>query len=319
MDDPIAARLRAERIDALYHFTSVENLPGIAGQQALCSKKYLADHAQWPCPEPGGNELSQNLDAHHGNTAFVELFFTPHNPMAYWRKRQRHICWLVIEPSVASGPGVVFTNRNAAATGHLTGSGLEGVGLVNFAAVRAIPRPGDRSGWVEPVQAEVMVPERVPLTIVRSIAFISQASLEDSERRWGAAAHPPFVVRPDLFGDVPGGGPEAISFPFLKKALLTDEVITRASANLPRPHRNRFAPATTGEIFAVAGIRSYPGSTVSFDWCKSGPSNTLSFDRQGDFTSWHPEARSGLSVGSHHVTIQVNGVRWSTMPFEVVE
>ena len=52
--DDILERLEAERINHLYHWTSLENLSGISRIQQICSKKVLDDYGLWPPPQPVG-------------------------------------------------------------------------------------------------------------------------------------------------------------------------------------------------------------------------------------------------------------------------
>lgn len=96
----ILARLKQERINALYHFTSVENLLNICEMQALCSKKMLEDEGRWPPPIPGGNTLSHSLDRYNGNWDKVPLNLTPHTPMVYGKKRKEHLCFFIINYEV---------------------------------------------------------------------------------------------------------------------------------------------------------------------------------------------------------------------------
>jgi hypothetical protein len=98
----ILARLQQERISTLYHFTSVENLPYIRQMQALCSKETLGHAGLWPAPAPGGNLKSHNLDRQRGNWDKVCLNFTPYTPMAYYKKREHHLCFLSIQIQVAN-------------------------------------------------------------------------------------------------------------------------------------------------------------------------------------------------------------------------
>src|SRR5439155_23114198 len=89
----ILQKLRQERIGALFHFTSVENLPCIARLGALCSKATLQQRGMWPCADPGGNELSHSLDARNDNWDKLSVYWTPNTPMAYRKKRAKHLCF----------------------------------------------------------------------------------------------------------------------------------------------------------------------------------------------------------------------------------
>lgn len=142
----ILARLQQEKITALYHFTSVENLVLICERQALYSKQALEEEGRWPPPIPGGNPLSHSLDQYQGNWDKVALNLTPYTPMIYHRKREQHLCFFVIYPKVAALSGVVFTDTNATRNDHLRGEGLVGLNNINFEAIHSTPRPGDREG-----------------------------------------------------------------------------------------------------------------------------------------------------------------------------
>jgi ssDNA thymidine ADP-ribosyltransferase DarT-like protein len=181
----ILRRLRQEEITALYHFTSIENLRLIREMGALCSKFVLETAHSWPCPEPGGNNLSHSLDSIRGNLDKVSVSFSPYMPMVYHKKRSSHLCFFILKVEVATHPGVLFTDRNAASTqGQRRAAGLSGLDLVDFRAFRS-HRPWDRAGWIEPVQAEVLIPGKVPLGDVREVVFARDASLQEGERVGG--------------------------------------------------------------------------------------------------------------------------------------
>src|SRR5260370_14339668 len=168
------ARLKHEGITALYHFTSVENLPSICHTGGLYSKQMLEDAGKWPCPVPGGEGPSHSLDRTIGNWDKVSLSLTPHTPMAYRRKGKVHFCFFIVHPEVATWLGVVFTDSNAAGTtNQLRGKGLTGLNNIKFDFIRSTSRPGDREGWKRHVQAEVLVPDRIPFTYVSEVAFVS--------------------------------------------------------------------------------------------------------------------------------------------------
>src|SRR5579884_212127 len=151
----IHTRLTKEGIKALYHFTSVENLPSICQTQALCSKQTLEGKRLWPPPSTGGKGPSHSLDRYKGNWDKVSLSLTPHTPMIFHRKKEQHLCFLLVSLEVATWLGVEFTDTNAArTTNYHRGQGLSGLNYIKFDVIRATPRPWDREGWVYPVQAE---------------------------------------------------------------------------------------------------------------------------------------------------------------------
>ncbi len=151
----ILARLRQERISALYHFTNVENLPSICQLEALYSKQILAQQELLSTLVTGGNPLSHDLDHYHGNWDKVSLSLTPHTPMAYNRKRAQHLCFFLIKPEVGTWLDVVFTDSNAARNDHKRGLGLIGLNNIQFNIIRAIPFSVNE--WHRFVQAEVLI------------------------------------------------------------------------------------------------------------------------------------------------------------------
>ena len=104
----------------------------------------------------------------------------------------------MVDNQVAGREGVIFTSTNATANGHQREEGLEGVGLLDPQVLRSLPMPWDPS-WKPKVQAEVLVPDLVELDFVKGVAFLSDASMKEAERLWGAAPHPPFKVIPKFF------------------------------------------------------------------------------------------------------------------------
>src|SRR5947209_17862402 len=202
---PIVRRLAAERIQALYHFTSVENLPLIVATGGLLSKHALQRHHIAP-PAPGGNEVSRDLDRRNDNWDFVSLSFTPHIPMAYYKKRDSHLCYFVLHPHVAALPGVMFTDRNATDHTHRRGGDVTGLNLIDFTVVRYEHAP-DRADWKPLVQAEVLVPARVDLGCVAYVGFVSEASRDEAVRLMAHipedARRPSLLVAPSVFAGDP--------------------------------------------------------------------------------------------------------------------
>ena len=315
--EKIIQKLRQEGICVLYHFTSIENLPSIRDMDALCSKQSLEDSDRWPPPEPGGNDLSHQLDHSTGNWDKLSLNFTPNTPMAYWKKRQSHLCFFVLELSVASHTGVLFTNTNAAAGTQDRQSGLEGLGLVDFNAVRSAPHPWDREGWVRPVQAEVLVPTQIPLACVTEVTFVSQASQEEAERLWGPARHPPFRVEPCHFADLPHLPKPVIGFPYVASVLLTDEIVDQSNYMLPRVHKSAFHRQTNGRITVFVELSALAGTRATFTWNPGGYSDTTEFEQSTEYWHWASIAMESLPDGSCFIDYCLDGIRWTRVCFEL--
>ncbi len=197
--DEILAKLRRENIDNLFHFTAVSNLPLIRHLGGLCSKERLENAKCWASVEPNADDLSLRLDSQLGNWNKVALNLTPHTPFAWKRKLTSHICYILVDPSVAAWQGVEFARLNAARTQEPHRDyGLRGVSSFDFEAIRSAPHERGTPGY-DTVQAEILVPDKISVKYFRSIAFISEASRLEAQRAWGDAPHPPFLVRPHLF------------------------------------------------------------------------------------------------------------------------
>ena len=312
MTGPLETRLAAERIGALYHFTSVENLKTIAQEGALCSKRLLANRRITPVV-PGGNALSQSLDIHHGNVGFVNTYFTPYTPLAYWRKRDRHLCWFVLKPRVADYPGAEITDCNAAANAHVQVDGILGLDLLDFPILRSLPQPGN-ANWKKKVQAELLIPGNAPMDMVREVAFVSSASLEEGERLWGTCPHPPFTVRSGLFSDYPNGAPESIAFAHVESALLTPDTVTKDNALQVRAHQAEYTRHSKGVVHVVASVRVTAGSRAELSVGDGPVLHTEHFDQSRRFIYFPPIRHVDMPQEEQGITIRLNGVRWVTIP-----
>jgi hypothetical protein len=319
-DDPatmILDRLRRERIAALYHFTSVENLSSIRDVQRLCSKEELCTLGKWPCADPGGNQASHNLDQQNDNWDKLSLTYTPRTPMAYRKKPLKHLCFCVIDVGAAALPNVVFTDTNATSTifPHKRETGINGLNLVDFGAVRARPRPWDKEGWLRPVQAEILIPEALPLAYVKEIVFVSDASLAEAERLWGASSHPPFRVDAEMFSDMPGS--LTFSFAFMKQFILTADQIDENNANQPHANRVEFARDQTEQIFALITSHVTAGTVAETIWNPGNIRSTHTFKSSGNYRHWTRIEAQRLPIGECEVEYRLGGVRWATISFRM--
>jgi len=307
----ILDRIRAAGIHNLYHFTCVDNLPGIRAAGAICSKDMLERRGAWPPLRPGGNELSHRLDRDLDRWGHLALSFTPRTPMAYHRKQQDHLCFFRIKPEVAAIAGVRFTDTNAASYAATTGEGLDGLALVNFAAITSRPRPGDRDGWVRPVQAEALIPGQIRLAEVDSVAFVSQASLDEGLRQWGPHPHPDFVVDRGTFADGPG---TTITYPFIDQVAITDASVDEATGFAGIAHQSVISLAA-GRATIVASVGSASGLVLTTTWRPSGISESETFPTSGVY--WYWSSSAAIARGLAAVEIRLRDVRWVTVPFDV--
>jgi hypothetical protein len=315
----IYRRLKEEQISSLFHFSSVENLQSICRSTGLHSKASLEAEGQWPCPIPGGNALSHSLDRQNRNWDKISLNFTPYTPMAYWKKREQHLCFFLVSTKVAGWQGVVFTDSNAAGTGdQRRGEGIEGLENVNFDAIRSAPRPWDRPGWVRPVQAEALVPNQIPFEYIDEVAFVSQASRRYAELLVGSLGHPPFVTREVLFADGPTGSQQTIGYSHVVDCYVTDEKIMRENVALPRSHKTQFVRSATPQITLILLLRTTAGAQVVISLLPSGLNREISFGASKELHHWGVIPMDKLQDGKNELKISLNGVCWSALQFEIV-
>jgi hypothetical protein len=313
----ILARLKKEGIYKLYHFTSVENLPGISRFQGLCSKQFLDSKNAWPVPQPGGNQLSHDLDRSKGNWDLVSLTYTPHTPMAYRKKSASHLCFLEISRDVALREGVVFTDSNAAGnSAQKRGEGTAGLDLVNFSMVKSSPLPWSQD-WVHLSQAEVLVPGCIDLESIRQVVFVSSASQREGQQLWGNNGRPEFVVDRVPFANYPNS-PDNIDFSHVSEVYLLDSEITKDTAwQVPRI-RNRFKKKPKGVITALIEARALGGTIGRVKWNPVVIEDKIEFEKSNTWRWWPHIPISKLPLGHCSIEIWLNDIKWSTMPFEMV-
>lgn len=256
----LLARLRKEGINELYHFTSVENLPFLCRTQELQSKRKQQQAGTWPPPKTGGNSLSLDLDRFH-NWDKVSLSLTPFIPMAYYRKREDHLCFFIVRPGVATWQGVIFTDTNATNTNHIRGEGLAGLTSMRFDYIRSITMSKDPN-WKYYVQAEILVPNAIPFDYIEHVAFISNASMQYAENLCHALPHPSFVIRELLFTDSHKASLQTIGFPYVREMFLTDININENM--LYSSYKNIFSKSKNRSINLIAHIRVITATNVKF-------------------------------------------------------
>jgi hypothetical protein len=182
--------------------------------------------------------------------------------MAYHRKRAQHLCFFLINPEVATWSRVVFTDTNAASiTNQLRGEGLAGLDNIKFDVMRSIPRPGDREGWLRPVQAEVLVPDSIPLAYVSEIVFVSNASMNYGQYLCKSLVHPPFSVKAQMFTDSPRAPQTAINFAYVKELLLAGP---KAGLNMVYLEKNKYSMTVDDYVKVIADVNALSGTKGIF-------------------------------------------------------
>jgi hypothetical protein len=120
-------------VTTLYHFTDRRNLPLIRKHglysSAKLKKKGIA------IPAPGGNEWSQEADAHKGMDRYVHLCFRANHPMEYLARvdgRIKDSIFLEIHPDVLQLDGVMFSAGVSNKAGVEIVSIIEAYQLIDF-------------------------------------------------------------------------------------------------------------------------------------------------------------------------------------------
>lgn len=203
----LADEVAARGIRRLCHFTPSRNLAHVlADGEGLLATRCLQDDER---KIVNATDLKR-MDGHPGHICCSIEF-----PNAHYFRRARageilFKDWVVvlIDPSVLLLDGVRFCPCNAA-----TGSGKHiQDGLVGFNALfaprvdggsgRSFTRSSTRSKAVPTdMQAEVLIPDRVPIGKITAIAVRSeeQAKLEISRLRALNVTPPPFVIAPSFY------------------------------------------------------------------------------------------------------------------------
>lgn len=223
--------LKKHNIKSLWHFTDIRHLPLIKKLDGLRSKEFLEKNGYWDKIYPGGNEDSHRLDRELGNWDKISLNFTPHTPMAYHKKKEKHLVFIEIDISVAIFEGVYFTDCNATRlrNGQKREKGIRGLSNIRFEYIHSRPKPYDQD-WVKFVQAEILVPDNIPLAYFKKIYFISAASLQLGKYLWGEDSHF-FSINPKVFSDYDDTRGWVVLNPYVENVMITCQKITKDNVN----------------------------------------------------------------------------------------
>lgn len=259
----ILGMLERNMIASLWHFTDIRNLPNIKKLDGLRSKEYLEQNKQWGGRDlfPGGDALSHNLDRNLGNWEKISLNFMPHTPIAYKKKREKHLVFIEIDAGVAAFPNVYFTDCNAARTKNkqLREKGMVGLTNVNFSIINGPAEPWNKN-WLKYVQAEILVPHHIPLSKIKAIHFISNASKEYGEILWGERCNL-FCISPGVFYDYYRKDKGALQFSYVKEVFISTRAIPKSRVYAIRtnaPHVVQGRP-----FWVIVHLHTTAGARVS--------------------------------------------------------
>ena len=155
--------LRNNGVQSLFHFTDATNLASIREHGLLPWKKIEKDHIE--C-KMNSSTLSHELDTRKGLEEYIRLSFCRNHPMMFQALKDKRITRpviLEINLQVVSRPGVLFCERNAAASGAETSANPN---VIRFEVVKK--HYGAVSNEDKPFyQGEVLVPVSVPPHLIR--------------------------------------------------------------------------------------------------------------------------------------------------------
>ncbi|MEM3509660.1 MAG: DarT ssDNA thymidine ADP-ribosyltransferase family protein [Nitrososphaerota archaeon] len=300
--------LKDNGIESLWHFTRIENLRLIKECNGLLSKKRLNERDLLEKVYFNGDSLSHYLDKREGNWNMVSLSFTPYNPMSYYKKKEHHLVFIEIDPKVATFDGVYFTDCNATCSGQKREMGIRGLNNVRFFYVKCKPRPYDYK-WKRYVQAEVLVPDYIPLYYFKKIHFISPASLELGKHLWKEDSNI-FTVTPNLFADCRYC---EIDYPYVINVVTTCQEVNKENAfNFDDDD----PLLMEGEVFWVKVYLYTKQNSKAKINIRSGNGNILysveeTFD-SSNLWSWHPSFRIPQNYRYSNIIIEVrlNDILW---------
>ena len=158
--------LESNGIRYLYHFTDRRNIPSIKRHGGLLSWNYCEKH-KIDIPNPGGGNLSRNLDEMRNLQDYVRLSFTTEHPMMYVAMKDGRISnpvILRIDPSVVYLQHTMYADMNATTTKRTPniGKSLEDFKKIHFSTVKAHKHFDLDENERPYFQAEVMVMTFIP-------------------------------------------------------------------------------------------------------------------------------------------------------------
>lgn len=175
-----------EKLVGLRHMTHVDNVPGVMRDGLRCRDDLAAD--AFTDVSDGEVQDRRRLDPIHSRRlkSYVPLYFSPLNAM-YYRVVKTHgadrLCIVEVSPEVIDRPGVLVTDRNAAAGGVRFGKGRAGLRAVDAAATFSREYLGENHERDQRRQAEVLVPDRVGPHHVRALHVVSQQAASSIRER----------------------------------------------------------------------------------------------------------------------------------------
>lgn len=311
--DQILHHLKSNNIQSLWHFTNIFNLSNIVAYGGLRSKEFLEDNSFLDRIICGGNPLSLDLDKRFGNWDKISLNFTPYTPMAYHKKKEAHLVFIELDIEVATFEGVYFTDCNATRkrNGQIREKGLKGLKNVKFDLINSKPKPWDQD-WHKFVQAEILVPDYIPIEYFKSIHFVSDASKETAIQFMRDMEHL-IQVRPSTFEDE-----KRIQFPFVQNFFLSTKEVNKGNfgkVSKSAPYISAGEPFwVLVDFFATAGTKW----TIRLDGGSYQQQKDANIDK-ADSWIWYPKFIAPDDDCYVNIEVCCNDIIWIKTVVEVRE
>ena len=186
----IAEELQARGVEHLYHFTALPNLQGIAAAGGLFSTR-IRHLLRLEVPVPGGDPESRDRDWALDNASFVHLCLSRCTPLRHEFKKRNPdhpLVMFCLSRSLAGADGSRITLTNAISSrAQRSFDPIEALPHLNFDSFHWEPDQSDaqRSQWKHDVQAEVLIPDHIPLSFIQEIVVESEADVSRVEAVFG--------------------------------------------------------------------------------------------------------------------------------------
>jgi hypothetical protein len=164
--------LKRRRLNEVYHFTPLENVPGIITAGAVLSRRQMDQRGLESVRNTWGSaEKERVLGAD-----YICLSITNHWPMLAKLMSERSYppAVLVVEPRVVWYQGTCFSPKNSASNEIVVSQLLTWTDVAHFDALF----PDSEATWPNDIQAEVLVRGRIPLIDIKKFVFYGQDAFE---------------------------------------------------------------------------------------------------------------------------------------------
>jgi hypothetical protein len=285
--DEIMDILKKNNIESLWHYTDIKNLPLIKILNGLRSKEYLERNRYWGRKNeifPGGDSISHALDRKLNNWDKISLNFTPYTPLAYHKKREKHLVFIEISPEVAGYRDVYFTDCNATRmrNSQEREKGRKGLQHVRFDMVHRAYEPQNQD-WNKYVQAEVLVPHYIPKNMFKAVHFVSVASKKYGEFLWDEKCDI-FQIEQETFHDTYSYKESVIQFPYIREVIISRREVSEENVHAIRTNADHLVQENF--FWVIVHLYAIAGTRVSVDIREIKERRDKELESEGDCIWW---------------------------------